>query len=353
MTSRIQLKIGGQNIARGERKDIFLPLSETYTGDAIRMPVHVIRSRKAGPTIFVTAAIHGDEINGTGIIHDFLFGDPVELKCGTLILVPVVNVLGFEANMRYLPDRRDLNRSFPGNRNGSQASRVAFTLMSEIVSKCDYGIDLHSAASQRTNYPNVRANLAQPAIRELALAFGCALVVDGNGPLGSFRREATKSGCPTIILEAGEPFKIEPSVLDIGVRGIRNVLAHFGMLNVAREEPPFQVTIRKTSWLRASVGGILKFHVAPGAFVEEGQAISTNYSLLGKEQQTLVAPFHGVVLGMATMPAVKPGEPICHLAVLSKRQVDQFRKSLLSPASGPHQRAQRHLATNMDVVDHD
>lgn len=351
MASRRKLIIGGVHIAPGERKDIFLPLSETYTGDAVQMPVHVMRAKKPGPIIFVTAAIHGDEINGTGIIHDFLFGEKTNLIRGTLILIPVVNVLGFEANMRYLPDRRDLNRSFPGSKNGSLASRIAHSLMTEIVDKCDFGIDLHSAASQRTNYPNVRADLNNTLIRDLAMAFGCALVIDGKGPLGSFRREATKRGCPTIILEAGEPLKIEPSVLEIGVRGIRNVLSHFEMLQSKPTVPPFQTAIRKTTWLRASVGGILKFHVAPGAFVDEGQPISTNYSILGKEQQTLVSPFNGIVVGMATMPAVKPGEPICNLAVLTERQLQRYRKLLSTKENDPHQRARRHLATNVDVIE--
>ncbi|MBD5782263.1 succinylglutamate desuccinylase/aspartoacylase family protein [Pelagicoccus sp. NFK12] len=345
------LKIGGVTIRAGETKDIGLNLSETYTGDTIRMPVRVIRSKKAGPRVFVTAAIHGDEINGTGIIHDFLFGQSCELKCGTLILVPVVNVLGFENNQRYLPDRRDLNRSFPGSQNGSMAGRIAYKLMNEIAKKCDYGIDLHSAAFQRTNYPNVRADLSSPNIRKLASAFGCALVIDGKGPLGSFRRESARAGTPTIILEAGEPWKIEPSVLQIGVQGIRNVLVHLGMQDGQPSPPPFQATIRKTLWLRATVGGILKFHISPGAFVREGEAIATNYSILGEEQNIITSPTHGIAIGMATMPAVKPGEPVCHIAKLSESQIKRYERSLNKDKSDPYKQAQSDLATNLDVVE--
>ena len=350
MARRAAFRIGGHAIPAGATEDLYLPISETYTGDAIRMPVRVIHARTKGPVVFVTAAIHGDEINGTGIIHDFLFGTPIELVCGTLILVPVVNVFGFESNERYLPDRRDLNRYFPGSARGSMASRIAHRLMTEIVDRADFGIDLHSAAAQRTNYPNVRADLSQPAVRAWALAFGCALIVDGRGPVGSFRREALKRGCPTIILEAGEPSKIEPSVLEIGVQGIRNALVHLGMLKGERQGPPYQAIIRRTTWLRATVGGILKFHVAPGAFVEEGQAVATNYSIFGKEQNTLVAQTNGIVLGMTTMPAVKPGEPVCHLALTSAKQLARYRKQLRELPSDVHQRARRHLATNMDVV---
>lgn len=347
------LKIGGVTVRAGETKDIGLELSETYTGDKIRMPVRVIRAKKPGPRVFVTAAIHGDEINGTGIIHDFLFGDSCQLRSGTLIFVPVVNVLGFENNQRYLPDRRDLNRSFPGSAKGSMAGRIAHRLMTEIVAKCDYGIDLHSAAFQRTNYPNVRADLSNPEIRKLAAAFGCALVIDGKGPLGSFRRESARSGCPTIILEAGEPWKIEPSVLQIGVQGIRNILIHLRMQDGENTPPPYQATVRKTQWVRATVGGILKFHISPGEFVHEGQAIATNYSILGKEQNIIISPTNGIAIGMATMPAVKPGEPVCHIANLSAAQIRRFERRLKKDKSDPYAQAQQDLATNVDVVEAD
>lgn len=344
------LTIGGVAIEPGENRDLRLEISQTYTGDEIRIPLRVIRATKPGPCILVTAAIHGDEINGTGIIHDFLFGEPFEILRGTVVLAPVINVFGFEAHQRYLPDRRDLNRSFPGSPTGSLASRFAWILMTELVDKCDYAIDLHTAAFQRTNYPNIRADLTRPEARKLAKAFGCALIVDGKGPLGSFRREATRRGCTTIILEAGEPWKIEPSVLQIGVQGIRSVLSVFDMLKGEPIVPPYQTTIRKSSWIRATVGGILKFHVGPGEFVDQDQPIATNYSILGREQNVLTSPESGIVLGMTTMPAVKPGEPVCHIATVTPRQLMRYRKMLTTIEGDPHRRARRHLATNLDVV---
>lgn len=344
-------RIAGERIPLGQSRDVRLTISETYTGDKVRVPLRVIRAKKPGPCIFITAAIHGDEVNGTGIIHDFLFGDAVHLKCGTLVLAPVVNVFGFESHERYLPDRRDLNRSFPGTRKGSLASRIAYTLMTELVDKCDYGIDLHTAAFQRTNFPNIRADLTNSHARRLAEAFGCVMVVDGKGPVGSFRREATKRGCPTIILEAGEPWKVEPSVLQIGTQGIRNVLSELGMLDTPQLKPPFLAKVRKTQWVRATVGGILKFHVSPGDFVEEGQAIVTNYSIMGVEQNVLISPINGIILGMATMPAVKPGEPICNIATLTAKQLQRYRTKLAQAKADPHSQAQSDLATSMDVVD--
>ena len=342
--------IGGHSIAPGTSKDVRLPISQTYTGDAINIPLRIIRGKEPGPKIFVTAAIHGDEINGTGIIHDFFFNEHVDLQRGTLILAPVVNVFGFESHERYLPDRRDLNRSFPGSAKGSLASRIAHILMQELVGPCDFGIDLHTAAAQRTNFPNIRADLSNPKARRIATAFGAMLTVDGKGPLGSFRREATRSGCPTIILEAGEPWKVEPAVLQIGIRGIRNVLSELEMIDEAPEKPPFQVKIRRSTWVRAAVGGILKFHVSPGDFVEAGQAVATNYSIMGVEQSVLTSEGHGIVLGMTTMPAVKPGEPICHIAALSDSQVRRFRKKLEATRKDLHGQAQADLATNVDVV---
>jgi len=343
--------IAGECVPPGQSRDVSLAISETYTGDKVRVPLRVIRGKKTGPCLFITAAIHGDEVNGTGIIHDFLFGESIDLKCGTLVLAPVVNVFGFESHERYLPDRRDLNRSFPGSKNGSLASRIAHILMTELVELCDYGIDLHTAAFQRTNYPNIRADLTNPDARRLAEAFGCEMIVDGKGPLGSFRREATKRGCPTIILEAGEPWKVEPSVLRIGIRGIRNVLSTLGMLAESAVRPPFQAKVRKTQWIRATVGGILKFHVSPGDFVEAGQAIVTNYSILGVEQNVLTSPANGIILGMTTMPAVKPGEPICNIATLTPQQLQRYRAKLEQTQSAPYAQAKVDLATSMDVVD--
>lgn len=339
--------IGGDSVEAGEQRDIRFKISETYTGDEISLPIRVIRSEEPGPTLFVTAAVHGDEINGTGIIHDLMFGEPLGLLAGTLILVPVVNIFGFESQERYLPDRRDLNRSFPGFENGSLASRQARLLMDEIILKSDYGIDLHSAAYQRVNYPNVRGDLRNKGVRKLARLFGCPLTVDGKGPDGSLRREACKAGVPTIILEAGQPSKIEPSVLQIGVRGVKNVLRGLGMLSGVLEKPPYTAKITKTTWLRAEVGGIIRFHIAPGDLVVKDQAVATNYSIMGEVQNELIAPEDGIVLGLTTMPAVKPGEPICHLALPTKKLATIRTALNKMSAGGLHKRIGRELATSV------
>lgn len=190
------LELAGRRIPRGKSLDVQLPLSQTYSGANVRIPVRVWRGERPGPAVFVTGAIHGDEINGAGIVREIIVGAPFQIVAGTLVLAPVVNMFGFERHSRYLPDRRDLNRHFPGSQSGSPASRLAHAVFNELVARCDYGIDLHSAAVRRTNFPGVRADLLRPEARRIAFAFGCELVVNGKGPKGSLRRAACRKAAP-------------------------------------------------------------------------------------------------------------------------------------------------------------
>lgn len=346
---KTRLEIGGRVVKAGEACDVAIKISEYSTGEPALLPVRVVRAKKRGPVVFVSAAVHGDEINGTGIIRELMFGDVPALERGTLVCVPVVNVFGFERHERYMPDRRDLNRSFPGSASGSLASRFAATLMREVVRKCDFGIDLHTAAAYRTNYPNVRGDLRDPKVKPLAMAFGCELVVHGKGPDGSLRREACRAGVPTVILEAGEIAKIEPTVLEVGVQGVLNVLRSLEMISGEPVRPVYQTEVHRTTWLRAELGGLLRFHVAPGDLVEAGQPIATNSSVFGEAKLVLIAPCEGIVLGMVTHPGVQPGEPVVHLA-RPRTRIRSIRRAL-SQSSG-HRLAQRlrtELATNVSV----
>lgn len=349
MSSSKPFIIGGQKIRRGETADIRLKVSESYTGDDIAIPIRIIRAKKSGPVALITGAVHGDELNGTGIIRRLMFGRPPALTRGTLILIPVVNSFGFENHSRYLPDRRDLNRCFPGSMRGSLASRIARYLFDDVIRKCDFCIDLHTAALRRTNYPNIRADLTDPAVRHLARAFGCELIVNGKGPIGSLRREACRIGCPTIILEAGEVWKIEPGIVEMGVRGIKNVLVDMGMLKGTMKRPRYQTRVDKTTWVRAELGGILSFHVGPGDIVEYGQPIATNVAVSGDAQSVLIAPADGIILGMATLPAVKPGEPVCHIAI-PRRKLSTIRRDLAAmPEDYVEHQIRRELATSIAV----
>jgi predicted deacylase len=357
MAKKLQKKVGawpGRKVRPGERADIRLTVSKSYSGSPIKVPVHVWRSENPGPSVFISGAVHGDELNGTGTIRHLIQEHPFQLKAGSLVLVPVVNILGFQQLSRYSPDRRDLNRSFPGSKTGSLTSRLAYAVFQNIVGRCDYGIDLHTAAVRRTNYPNARADMDQEATARLATLFGAELTLNTPGPEGSLRRAAVNVGCATMILEAGEVWKVEPSVVEYTLRGIRNVLIGLGMVEGTVVEPAFRVVAEETRWLRAEKGGFLSFHVRPGDMVTEGQAIATNSSLSGEALNTIVAPGPGVVLGMTTLPAVSPGDPVANLAFPTEKAFKKMERVLGKlPEDSLLARLHDDLATNVLVSDLD
>lgn len=344
---------GDETILPGESKDIALAVSESYSGMTVNIPVHVRRAKEDGPVVFVTGALHGDEINGTGAVRQLVQDEDFVLTRGSVILIPVLNILAFDRHSRYLPDRRDLNRAFPGSETGSLAGRMARTIFDEIVMRCDYGIDLHSASVRRTNYPNIRGDLKNAEVKRLAEAFGCEIIMDGTGPKQSLRREATTAGCATIIMEAGEVFKVEPGVVESAVRGVKNVLIELDMLEQSPKSPDYQVTVKKSKWIRAEKGGFLEFHVKPGEVIEEGQPISTNTNLLGRDRYTVYAPFNAVVIGMTTLPAISPGDPICNLGRLPKKFKPADLRRLRVKEQGLEGRVVDDLSSNLLVVEAD
>lgn len=341
----------GETIEPGESRDIQLSVSESYSGMNVRIPINVRRAVEPGPTVFVSAALHGNEINGTGAIRQLIDDENFVVQKGAVVLVPVLNILGFERHSRYLPDRRDLNRAFPGSDQGSLASRMARRIFDELVSRCDYGIDIHTAAVRRTNYPNVRGDLRDKQVRRIAEAFGCEIIMNGIGPKGSLRREACKSGCPTIIMEGGEVSKVEPGVVESSVRGVKNVLRELGMHSGTPEKPEYQLFLEKSKWIRAERGGFLQFHVKPGDVITKDQAIATNATLLGREQNVMHAPFDSVVIGMTTLPAVSPGEPICNLGRLPKGMNASELLASRIEDHGLEERLVEELSSNVLVVD--
>ncbi|PQJ29446.1 succinylglutamate desuccinylase/aspartoacylase family protein [Rubritalea profundi] len=347
-----------KKIKAGERKRLLLKAGESFTGTGVHLPLMVWRGLEEGPVLGITAAVHGDEVNGTGAILKLIQDPPFELKRGALVLVPVVNIMGFERHSRYTPDRRDLNRTFPGSESGSLTGRLARVMMKEVVGRCDYIVDLHTAAVRRTNFPNVRADMADVDCARLAKAFGAEVIVNNAGPDGSFRREACKSGCPTIILEAGEVLKVESSVQEMTQRGLTHIMAELDMIDVTDDlrpdTAPHQMIVQSSSWVRAGSGGFLTFHVAPGDTVEKGQPVATNTGLLGKVLETIVSPHHGIVLGMTTMPAVSPGDPIVHIALPdTQKQFRSLEKSVDKIEDDAlENQVRNHLATSITVVEH-
>ncbi|MFT5207551.1 MAG: putative deacylase [Candidatus Omnitrophota bacterium] len=339
------LKIGGVKILPGEVKDIKLKVSESYTGRSETLSVRVIRSLESGPIVFLTGVVHGDELTGLGVIREIMF-KKLELLKGTLICAPILNNYGFENHSRYLPDRRDLNRSFPGS--ATAAGRLANVVTEEIIKKSDYGIDLHSAATRRTNFPQIRGDMEDQSIRKIAKAFGCELIIHNKGPQESLRASASNQGCPTIIYEAGETLKFEPGTIKLGVRGVMNVLKTLGMLKGNPIKPIYQTVIKKTSWIRSSNGGLLKFYVKPGDLVKKGKKIASCHKLFSKESELLKSPMDGIVLGMTTLPAVKPGEPICHIAK-PDTPIREIASQMKKSSTTLHRRIERELATSFVI----
>jgi len=337
----------GEKIAPGEVRNVHLTIGESYSSRDVEIQIHIRRAIEDGPVVFVTAALHGDEINGCGAVRQLIQDDEFQLLKGTVVLIPVLNLPAFERHSRYLPDRRDLNRSFPGSPDGSLAGRMAFTIFNEIVKRCDYGIDLHTASVRRTNYPTVRADLADSEVRRIAEAFGSEIIINGKGPKNSFRREACAAGCPTIIMEGGEVWKVEPGIVETAVRGIKNVLTELKMLDSEIESPPYQIVIEKSKWIRAEQGGFLDFHIQPGDIVEKGQPLATNTTIIGKGQSTLHAPFNGVVMGMTSLPSISPGEPICNLGKLPKKYSPVIFEKLRSKEDGLEQQVMEELGSSV------
>ncbi|MEA2563720.1 MAG: uncharacterized protein QOH06_5224 [Acidobacteriota bacterium] len=324
----------GNPVGLGETAELRLRVGESYTAEPVSLPVTVVRGGP-GPTLFVTATVHGDELNGVGILRDLLNDTDFSGLRGTLIAVPVVNVPGFLVQDRRLPDRRDLNRSFPGSPKGSLTARLADTLFREIIRQSDFGLDLHTGGGERTNYPQIRADLSDPRVAELADAFGIPLIVGGVGPEGSLRSVATAAGVPTVVYEAGSARRLERPFIQVGIAGILNVLRFLRMMPGETVEPPLRLRIERTHWVRAQAGGILDLQVALGQPVRRGAPISLNTNPFGRGRTQLKSPYGGLVLGLTQLPLVHSGDPVCHIARLEAGELEAWESHWLSAPPNP------------------
>ncbi len=331
------LRINGITVPSGCQRRLELPVTRLHTFTPVSIPVHVIRGERAGPRLFVCAAIHGDELNGVEIIHRLLKIRTLARLRGTLIAVPVVNVHGMLHQSRYLPDRRDLNRSFPGSARGSLASRVADLFMQEVVSQCDHGIDLHTAAIHRTNLPQIRANLDDAMTRRLALAFGVPVVLHADIRDGSLREAAAELGVSMLLYEGGEALRFDELAIRAGVRGILRAMRLLEMLPAGRTQRSERESYvsRGSTWIRTPASGILRVYVHLGAWVDEGAIVATVGDFFGDTEETLTAPVAGVVIGRLNLPLVNEGDAVIHLARFSQpesvaQSVEAFQEGLVS-----------------------
>jgi uncharacterized protein len=293
--------------------------------------MQVVSGKRPGPVMFVCAAIHGDEINGVEIIRRLLKDPLLERLRGTLIAIPIVNVYGFINHTRYLPDGRDLNRAFPGSSRGSLTGRIAHTFMTEIVAHCTHGIDLHTGARHRSNFPQIRANLADAATLAMTEAFGAPLAIDAEIRDGSLRQAAGDRGVPVLLYESCEALRFDELYIRAGVRGIQNVMRHLGMLRKSRARIKRPVISRNTVWIRAPESGILRVLIPLGTEVEEGQIIGFIADPLGTSEVDVVASTAGIVIGRTNLPLVYEGDALFHIAEIEGRrkwQVEAFHEDL-------------------------
>jgi len=331
------ITIGDVTIKPGERQYVDLSLPPLYTHTSVEMPVHVINGKQSGPVMFVTAAIHGDEINGIEIIRRLLATKALQRLAGTLIAVPVVNIYGFVSQSRYLPDRRDLNRSFPGSERGSMAARLADTLMSEIVGKCTHGIDLHTAAEGRANLPQIRVDLdLHPALLDIAEAFSPPIILDSPTRSGTLREAAGE--LPVLLYEAGEALRFDDLAIRAGLQGILRVMRHLGML------PPTKLKERQSKswvannsvWMRAPQSGILRSRIPLGGIVNTGDVLGYISDPFGEAEQAVVSQVSGVLIGITKLPLVHEGEALFHVATTASvgtaaKAVNDFHEEYEQP----------------------
>ena len=327
-------EIDGISIAPGARETVEIDLSVLSNHVPARLPVHIMHGKQSGPVMFISAAIHGDEVLGVEIIRRLIKTVGKRRISGTLLFIPVVNTYGFISHSRYLPDRRDLNRSFPGTDSGSLASRLAHTFMHEIVERSDFGIDLHTGAIHRTNLPQIRADLSISNLRHLAGVFGAPAVLNADLRDGSLRQAAQEIGCNTMLYEAGEALRFDEYAIRVGCRGVMNVLRELSMIGgkkiEARTKPVFS---NRSRWERAPDGGLLRAFKGLGDGVEEGDILGIISDPMGETEIPVAAREPGIIIGRTNLPVVNQGDGLFHIASVvnpdkAENQFDRFEKMI-------------------------
>jgi len=321
------LIIGGFTVKPGETKQIEIAVAKLYTDTDICIPVHVRRSKKPGPTVFVSAAVHGDELNGIEIIRRLIQLKSLKISSGTLILVPMLNVYGVLNQSRYMPDRRDLNRCFPGSAKGSLAGRVADIFLEEIVKHCDYGIDLHTGAIHRSNLPQIRANLNDPDTRTLAEVFGVPVLLNADLRDGSLRQAAVESDTRILLYEAGQALRFDELSIQAGVKGVLNVIRHLGLVNrKLRRKILTPYIANHSSWVRANCSGIVHDLKNLGDQVQKGTPLAEIGSPFGEVIDIVTANKSGIIIGKQNIPLVQEGDAMFHIAFFSEDDAEIAEK---------------------------
>lgn len=311
----------GGVVEPGEDANIRYTVSETYLGDPVRIPVTIINGTRGGPTACLTAATHGDELNGIEVVRRVAHEWSHEDLSGTIVCLPVLNVPGFLAQQRYLPILdRDLNRSFPGREDGTSAKRMANRIYRNFIEPCDFLLDFHTSTRGRNNMLHVRGDMGEPGVERLARAFASHLIIDSDGPSGALRRAATDNDIPAVTIEMGEAHRFERSLIEEALEGVRSVFAEYGLhLDSAVKWPGWRTIVSEElakTWIRADAGGLVEMHYDRGSLVYEGEPICTITNPFMHEADVVRAPFTGLLVGVLENPVVYPGNPLCHLVEL-------------------------------------
>ena len=323
MIKRPSFEIGGESIEAGKRRTVNLPVSILTDHTPVSLSAHIIHGRIDGPTVFVSAGIHGDEVIGVEIVRRLLRAKNLKSLRGTLIVVPIVNTFGFLNHSRYLPDRRDLNRCFPGSAHGSLASRLAHIFLNEIAARCSVGIDLHSAAINRFTLPQVRVSASNRKTMTLARVFGAPVILTSSLRDGSLRQEAKKLGVDVLLYEAGEGMRFDEMSVRAGLAGILRVLRQMDMLPATGISKPKAASLlcSTSSWLRAPTGGLLRTFKAEGDVVQKGDLVAAISDPFGEGEIEVVARNGGIIVGRAVMPIVHEGDALFHIAEVKSADI--------------------------------
>jgi len=309
------IQILDSEVAPGSRSELHWTSGQSFDGRPIETPVVVTRGARAGPTLCLTAAVHGDELNGVEIVRRTLRDVDPEALSGTLIGVPIVNLPGFSRGSRYLPDRRDLNRFFPGNPYGSSASRIAHGLLQSVIRHCDWLVDFHTASFKRTNLPQLRANLRVPEVRAFVERFGATSVLHKEGAKGTLRGAATQAGVPTVVFELGEPGTLQLDSVEFGVKAINTLLHKLEMVVRFNLWSDPQPVFYQSRWLRALTGGILTSKARVGRLVKKGEVLGVVTNPVTNETAEILSPYNGRLLGRALNQFVMPGFATFHVGI--------------------------------------
>lgn len=310
----VAITVGERTVAPGRTARFELPFARLPTGSDASLPVAVVNGRYAGPHVWLSGAIHGDELNGVEIIRRVLRRLEARRLHGAVLAVPIVNVFGFLSESRYLPDRRDLNRSFPGSGRGSLANRLAHLFMTEVVSQCSLGIDLHTATNHRINLPQLRANLDDPETRRLAVAFGAPFAIQARLRDGSLRQAALDQEIGVLLYEAGQAHRFDEAAIQAGVEGVLRVLNELKMTDMQVPEAPSAWMVRRTMWVRARRGGITTLDTDLGAYVHKGDVIGSVSDSFGTRPSRIKSNAEGWVIARTLNPLIAPGDALVHLA---------------------------------------